>query len=325
VAAFRGRPQEALHALEQARAIYQTIEHHQMLSAACQFALEWVQLPYLADDLEGRRRLATLGEDAALKSRSATLGLPLRWHAAGDLVLAGAWHDAWEISTDMTSDPSWLGHSYGARWLAPLAVWRGDTELAWRIIGRILPAGPETEPGATYFPSTLPLQRLAAELAIAAGDLPTARTWLEAHDRWLDWSGVLLGRADGALLWGQYHHAHGEPGAARQAAEQAFLNASNPRQPLALIATQRFLGQLDTDAGAFGVAEEHLGASLKLAEACQAPFERALTLLELARLRIAEDDADAARLLLAEARAICERLRAAPTLERIATLEVGLA
>jgi hypothetical protein len=325
VAAFRGHPHEAQHTLEQARAIYQAIEHHNMLSAACQFALEWIQLPYFTDDLEGRQRLATLGEDERRKSRSATLGLPPLWHAAGDMVLAGAWHDAWDIVTGMTSNPTWLGHSYGARWLVPLAVWRGDTELACRIIGRMLSAGPGTEPGTAYFPTVLPLQRLAAELAIAAGDFAVARTWIDAHDRWLDWSGVVLGRAEGALLMGQYHHATGDHDAARQAAEQALVNAASPRQPLALIAVHRFLGQLDTDAGTFDAADEHLGTSLKLADACQTPFERALTLLELARLRIAQDNAENARMLLAEARTICERLRAIPTLDRIRALEVGLA
>jgi tetratricopeptide (TPR) repeat protein len=324
VETFRGRPHEAQHNLEQARGMYHTIEHNFMLLSTCQIEFEWVQLPYLADDLEGRRRLAALGDDAARRSRSATPGLPLRWHVLGELVLAGAWSDAWEIATRLTVIPSWLMHSYGARWLVPLAVWRGDTDLAWRIIGQFLPAGVNTEADTTYFATAMSLQRLAAELAIAAGDLPTAHAWLEMHDRWLAWSGAVLGQADSDLAWSQYQRATGDLGAARQAAEQALARSSSPRQPLALLAAHRLLGWLDTTAEMFDTAEEHLQASCQLAESCRAPFERALTLLEIANLRMALGRIDDAQRLLDEVRSIVGPLGAAPTLERVATLEKAL-
>ena len=79
VAAFRSRPHEARRTLEQARTIYQAVEHHHMLSAVCLFELEWDQLPYFADNMEGRRRLAALGEAAARSSGSACP----RCHSAG--------------------------------------------------------------------------------------------------------------------------------------------------------------------------------------------------------------------------------------------------
>ena len=63
-----------------------------------------------------------------------------------------------------------------------------------------------------------------------------------------------------------------------------------------------------------------MAASLTLADACAAPFERALTLLELAELRLAQRQADEAAELLNEVRAICEPLDAKPTLERVARL-----
>ncbi|HEX7103262.1 MAG TPA: hypothetical protein VF201_11510, partial [Nitrolancea sp.] len=321
--AFRGHPHEAQHAMEQARAIYQTIEHHFMLLVVCQCELDWVQLPYFTDDLAGCQRLSALGEAAARRSTSATTEMPLRRHAAGHLTIAGDWHAAWEISTDMMSidKPVWIDYSIAARWLVPLAVWRGEADLAWRIIGRILRAGSGTEPGTAYFPTVLPLQRLAAELALDAHDFPNARAWLAAHDRWLAWSGAVLGQAEGALGWAQYHRAEGDAVLARQQVEQALTHASDPRQPLALIAVHRFLGQLDTDVQQFDQAEKHLRESLQLAEACAAPFERASTLLEIARLRMAEDRPDDARAVFAEVRTICEPLEAKPTLERVAELE----
>jgi Tfp pilus assembly protein PilF len=82
---------------------------------------------------------------------------------------------------------------------------------------------------------------------------------------------------------------------------------------------------LDTREGQFDAAENHLQESLQLAEACAAPFEQALTLLEMARLRMAEGKNAEAQALLAEVRALCEPLEAKPTLERVAELEQRLA
>jgi hypothetical protein len=193
------------------------------------------------------------------------------------------------------------------------------------VITAVLADGPATSPGEASFVDALALQRLAATMALDTRDLPTARAWLEAHDHWLEWSGAVLGRAEGTLLWGRYHHTDGDPALTCQFAEQALTHASEPRQPLALIAVHRFLGRLDTEAQQFEAAEEHLTQSLALAEACAAPFERALTLLELARLRVAERRPDDAHALLAEVRAICEPLGAKPTLERVTELERRLA
>jgi hypothetical protein len=123
------------------------------------------------------------------------------------------------------------------------------------------------------------------------------------------------------LGWAEYHHANNDPVSARAAAERALAHASDPRQPLALLAVQRFLGTLNTEAAAFDASEKHLIESLRLAEACSSPFERALTLLEIARLRIAEGNETEAGALLAEVRAISEPLGAKPTLDHVANLE----
>jgi DNA-binding CsgD family transcriptional regulator len=161
-------------------------------------------------------------------------------------------------------------------------------------------------------------------LALDARDLPTARAWLEAHDRWLAWSSAVLGRAEGVLLWAKYHHATGDHQLARQQAEQALALASEPRQPLALIATHRFLGQLHTGVRQFDVAEQHLQQSLQLAEACAAPFEQALTLVELAQLRVAQRRVEDALHLLGDVQAIGAPLGATLLLERAATVEAAL-
>jgi DNA-binding CsgD family transcriptional regulator len=240
------------------------------------------------------------------------------------LVLAGRWQEAAHVWEGRGRTGGASVKHFHMTTIAPIFRHQGRPDAAWREIADLLPDGPRTEPGNVMLLAGLPLQRLAAELALDVPDLPIAREWIEAHDRWLDWSRAVLGRAEGALLWARYHHAAGNRSLAHQRAEQALERASDPRQPLALIAVRRCLGWLATEAGEYPAAAEHLGESLRLADACQAPFERALTLLELARLASARQQAEEARRLLVEVRTICEPLGARPTLERVSALEATL-
>ncbi|HET8629819.1 MAG TPA: LuxR C-terminal-related transcriptional regulator, partial [Thermomicrobiales bacterium] len=115
--------------------------------------------------------------------------------------------------------------------------------------------------------------------------------------------------------------------AAHEHAAAALAHAGEPRQPLALLAAHRTLGELATARGRRAEAREHLDAALALADACAAPYERALALLALAELGAAAGERAEAGPLLAEARAILEPLGAKPALARAdalaATLERG--
>jgi DNA-binding CsgD family transcriptional regulator len=166
--------------------------------------------------------------------------------------------------------------------------------------------------------------QLAVALALDAGDRAAARAWLETHDRWLEGSGAVLWRAEGEALWARYHWQEGDMQSARDHAARALAIASAPRQPLALLAAHRLLGELETDAGRYDEAGRHLAASVALAEACHAPYERALTLIGLADLRAAMGTANDARALLDEAKAICGPLDARLALDRIATLQARI-
>jgi tetratricopeptide (TPR) repeat protein len=168
------------------------------------------------------------------------------------------------------------------------------------------------------------MQRLGAALALDAGDLPTAQGWLEAHDRWLAWSGAVRGLSEGHRGWAEYHRAAGDGARAYEHAERALAHATEPRQPLALLAAHRLLGELDTDAGRFEDAATHLDASLTLGEACEALYERALTLLAMAELKAATGEGDAARTLLDEVTAISVPLGAMPMLARANNLGARL-
>jgi tetratricopeptide repeat protein len=210
---------------------------------------------------------------------------------------------------------------------APLARWRGDRGAAWAAVREVCPAGPATEPGGggVGFMEHALLLAVAGALALDAGDRDAARAWLGAHDRLLAWSGATLGRAEGALGWAAYHRAAGDLDQARQHAERALDHAMEPRQPLALLAARRLLGELATGAGRHAAAATHLDEALALAEACAAPYERALTLLATAELRAATGNGEEARALLDEARNICEPLGATPALARAEALAATLA
>jgi tetratricopeptide (TPR) repeat protein len=132
-----------------------------------------------------------------------------------------------------------------------------------------LPDGPTTAPGNLYFIPALDLLRIGSELALDQQDLATAKLWLDCCERWLEWSGTLIGRPEWHLTRARYEHIAGNLERARERAEQALHVASEPRQPLALLATQRLLGELATASNELEMAGQHLQESLALADASQ--------------------------------------------------------
>jgi DNA-binding CsgD family transcriptional regulator len=184
------------------------------------------------------------------------------------------------------------------------------------MVAEMFPEGAGHEPGTLPFRYGLALQETAAALALDDEDLSVAKEWLDAHDHWLAWSGAVLGQSEGQALWAQYHRQAGDREQARMHAERALAHAAEPRQPLALLAAHRLRGELATDVGRFADAQTHLDAALALADACEAPYERALTLLALATLRLATGETQTARSLLDDVRIICARLGAKPALTR---------
>jgi DNA-binding CsgD family transcriptional regulator len=302
-----GRPEEARRAFAAARAAFRHAGQHLEVGDAASLELTTVALPYAADRAAALRQLAAEAEAAWARGAGvkAQLTRRTRHFRAPLLQLAGRWAEL-------------LGHGWEHWATGWVHRARGERAAAWQHVDKVLPDGPATPPGirARHAAEMAGVQRLAAALALDAGDLQTMRAWLAAHDGWLAWSGAVLGRAEGALGWAAYHRAAGNQADARGNAEQALAHATGPRQPLALLAAHRALGELAVDAGRGVDAEAHLRTALALAEACAAPYERALTLLALAEARVAARDGAAARALLDEARAVCARLGAGPALAR---------
>nr|MBA3527303.1 response regulator transcription factor [Sphingomonas sp.] len=315
--AAMGRPAEARQVWTQSREVFSVVNHYALIAFVLLHELQDVALTYGAAAPASRRRLAAEAEASLGRAGGALRpGVSPRLAWLGCLMLDGRWEEADQILRELPAP----GNSYLRRpvtaTIASLARYRGDAERAWTQITDLLPDGPATEPGNLIHQEGLFLQRLAVDLCLDAGDLLSAHSWLEAHDRWLAWSGSVLGSADGQLVWARWYQAKGEPARARPLATEALDLATAPDQPLVRLAVHRLLGKIETFASDYLAAEAHLTAALDLALACEVPFERALTLLSLAELRTATSESGAILPLVDEARGICLQLGAIPALAR---------
>jgi DNA-binding CsgD family transcriptional regulator/tetratricopeptide (TPR) repeat protein len=314
-----GRIDDARAAYAHARRLFSsTTTNIPGIAQSAWHELSWLVIPCMTEVVEEQERLAAI-TDATWAQASGALPTddPPQLARLPIMALRGEWNAAWEIGRAVRASGWYTEHRFvGIATLATLARYRGETDLAWTFIEEWLPAGPTTPPGTVRFHDTLEVLRLAAALAIDQGDHAAARGWLEAHDRWLAWSGAVLGRADGVLAWAVYHHTIGDTAQARECATTARTLATEPRQPLVLLAAHRLLGELAVDCGRTDDASAHLDAALALADGCGAPWERALTLMAMARLCATRGAREAAATLLVDAESIFASLGALPDLVR---------
>lgn len=320
-----GQPDKAHRMWTWAGDLFAAFDHHALNAFALLNELRDVALTYDAA-LPARRRQLAAEAEAALARAGGALppGVSPQLAQLNCLTLDGNWDDAVRILSGLPMP----GNAYLRREVtdarAALARHRGEPEVAWAQIRALFPRGPATEPGDLVHQEGLFLQRLAADLCLDAHDIPSARAWLEAHEAWLAWSESVLGRADGQLAWARYHWATGNATHASATANAALALAATPNQPLVRLAGHRLLGEIGTSAGDYAAAEEHLAAALDLASACDAPFERALTLLPLAELHVAMGHVDEATAILEDLRRVCIPLQAAPLLARARPLAARL-
>jgi DNA-binding NarL/FixJ family response regulator len=323
-----GRPDDALRYFDASREASEGISHYLLACTAAAQALHLAILPYHTDRVAERQRYTRI----ALEHGQRTMEAALSNQAPGGLARLG-----WEYLVSgrwdsLPIDPELARLSFmveddredAAEALAHLAYFRGDRDRACAIVRDFMPDGFDSEPGDSSFAAGCGLIRLAAHMHMDAGDLDEARGWLTAHNRWLAWSGSILGRSQGTLCWARYYQMLSNIEQAWQTGQRALREASDPRQPLALIAVHRFLGQLAVQRGEIDEAWQNLRASIEIARACEAPYEQALTMLAMADLHARTGQHDAARRSLCRVRSICVPLGARPALERAGALEAAI-
>jgi len=317
-----GDPAAARRSFRRAVAEYRAAGHHAMLALTLDDQLVASHWVYHADDRDERAQLVAELRAAADHARDA-VGAPATAMMAHTLFLEGIWDDIRSAAETPILWTSTGGFHLLAPWARVLAL-GGESARAWAAIRQFLPQEAATPPGEAFFVTTVALQRVAIELALGAGDRHVAGHWLAAHDRWLAWGGAVPWRSEAQALWARYHRLAGDLGLARRCADHALALANEPRQPLALLVARRLLGELDTAEGHHDAAEAHLAAALALVDACAVPYERALTLLALAELRIAMGERDDAGVPLTDARTILASLDARPALARADALVLSL-
>ena len=326
--AFLGLAPQARDLLSAASEAHRQHGHHAMVMNDASKLLVWVEHTYFADEPDRRRvLLEQLYEYQGLAAGS----LPANgWTIPGEVfcfLLEGQWALARELAAIGIEDKTlWWGFRVE---LLVVLIWldyyQGRNHDAWIRIKTALGDAHAVSPGDTDIYLTLQLQECAVAISLDADNLIAAREWLEAHDRWLEWSEAVLRQAEGQLLWARYHLADGDGGQARVRAERALFCASDPRQPLALISAHRFLGELDSRERDYDAARDHLTASVALAERCEAPYEIALTQLAQAELALATRDVARATYLLDQAKETFERIGAKPALDRARQVTTRLA
>jgi DNA-binding CsgD family transcriptional regulator len=319
-----GQPEVAEHA-------YRMFENSPLTQSAHLYELTYantflicLHFPYRTLDLNARQQRAEMIE-GRLKVLSGMMDLAnTTWGYEHYLLYAGRWTDLYSLIRSK-EPPGIFGYwsvSMAAR--ARFALYRGDYDHTSEILHDLLPEGPETLPGDNLHFLPGHAHRTAVELAVETGNLELAHEWIEAHDRWLDWSGAVSGRAEGLLLRGKIHLAERNSDAAGEHTEQALAQASDLEQPMALVGIHRFLGELATRDSDYPTAADHLTYSQDLADACALPFEQALTSIAIADLEIARGCPAEARARLADARRIGAELGARPALDKIASLAATL-
>lgn len=325
VHAAQGRVGEARLAYQAAVSAYEKLDQHRLAFVALRDELVHVTLPYRADDRAERDRLETALRRMVAQGNAVRAFVDAidndRYPLLHLMLVTGRWDELRRVVEAMGGyGIPLLRHVVGGV-LGQVARAQGEPDRAWGLVRETWPAGPGAEPGTVECYHTLPQQRLAVELSLDEGDLIGARAWLDGHERWLDASGFVWGRSEAALLRARLELAQGRRGAALARAREALDAASRPRQPLALLAAHRMLGELATAAGEPAEARRHLDAALALADACDAAYERALTGLALVEAAVeAGEEADPG-----EVRQALSTLGARPALERLDALEARLA
>jgi DNA-binding NarL/FixJ family response regulator len=313
----------AHEAFEAARAIYHRLDHHAVIAFTYLTELIDVAIPLQTTHPDVRRRLV---QEAGRALDRAGGALPTDMSSGRitlvTMALDGRWKGMRSIATESRTHGIYVLRRQLTRAMAPVALHQGDTDEAWRQVRAILPAGVETEPGSALLSDALMLQQVAVNLCLDAGNTEEAKRWLAANQRWLDWSGSVVGRSAHQLGLARLAAALRDHPGAIATARVALDLAMAPHQPLAELWARRLLGELLLADDRRAEAIDQLAVALDLAQACDLPYERAVVQVALASAHC--ESPEVARALAGEARSVLAELNARPDVARVDQVLAGL-
>jgi DNA-binding CsgD family transcriptional regulator len=312
------RPAEAAAALDRVQIGYSTVANLPL--AFLQFEL--MHLIYFnLDQASERTRVERLVTEIWESHRGMLpVEIAERFRPPRLLFWYGEWDEVERISRDWATNSTSTPTRLVGLGLGMIARHRGNLEEAWAWTLNALSSRAETEFGNCWCELVMQAHRLAADLALDAGELSEARRWIQIHADYLAQSEARLGQAQHHLLESRYHEQLGDNGLALEHAEASLRNASEPHQPLERQMAQRAVGRLLIHSGAYADAETHLAAAYELGTNCRARFEIAQTASAQALLMLRNGKYAGARHKLAEARTIATELDARPFLEELSDL-----
>ena len=311
---------------EAGRTLYDALDHHTVMAFSLLSELREVAIPFATRDVANRRKLGAEASEALRRAAgSFPEGFAPEQAMLAVYVLDGRWDDACAIA----GEPPYHGPALFRREvvlsMAAIACARGAFAEAWSLIEMGLPSGRTTTPGTTFFAETTEAMLIATDLAIEQLELTEARLWIETYDQWIAWSEATLGLADSRLRWARIFHAEGDDQQARASVRDALEVASDPEQPIVLIAAYRLLGDLEAGAGNVADARTWLETSLDLAAACQLPSEQALSQTSLVSLLTESNEPERAMHHFELAMSIVEQLDLAQLRRKLAKMTARFA
>ena len=322
-----GRPAEAARALEQARSVFDARNQSFHSGEVLGYELHLVLIPYSLDDLAHRKSMETKLIQYGSKELVHVIDDPPDIYLAAMYLQNGNWQRLGLFERDARNRPRspvflFMAHAVIAEYLRCT----GQDERALEFVSDGVPGGPGTDPqdSSFFFARALELQRTATAIAMDRGNLEEARSWIDAHGRWLDWSERIHGRAEQATQESRLSLLLGDAERASVLADEAVAHARAPRQPLALLQAHRARGETLGALGRYKQADHSLQRSIELAEACDTPYERALTQIARAQMHATAREVDKACNELSRARPVLDRLGAKPALTRLESVRAQL-
>jgi DNA-binding NarL/FixJ family response regulator len=319
--AYQGRPETATAAYERATTLMQSLDHHVVVTFFLAGYLNEVVHPYYATDRALHAKVwEAMGRSTASAEEAFARIFRIEQQAPLLLVFHGEWEAAKRAAEEAHGSDEIDVWQASAVALASIARWSGDRDPTRLLPAIFRDARERLLPNHMFAGRTEGLA-IQAEIAMDAGDLEEARSWIEAHERWVDQAGAARLRPRTGVLWSRWHLLHGDPAGAEEAACRAIDAASDPAQPPLRAMAFRALAESLTVQGRCDEAAAAAQESIDLFAACEAPFERAQSEVTLAEALISAGRAVEAGELLASARAVCERLGAQLLITRIAAAE----